>query len=212
MTADLERDLDLAANARAPQTAVVSALEGGPRNAPSGAQRGRRDAVPTPRPQPRPVAEAEVKEQMAFYRKGRAQGDFDAGITMAVAAVLTNPKFLFRVETDSPKGGVYRISDLELATRLSFFLWSSIPDDELLDAAVKGKLSQPAELERQTRRMLADGRSRNLATNFAGQWLRLRNIDSVIPSGNLFRDFDDNLRQAFRSSTSAWRSTTACPM
>ncbi len=149
----------------------------------------------------RPVAEAEVKEQMAFYRKGRAQGDFDAGITMAVAAVLTNPKFLFRVETDAPKGGVYRISDLELATRLSFFLWSSIPDDELLDAAVKGKLSQPAELERQTRRMLADGRSRNLATNFAGQWLRLRNIDSVIPSGNLFRDFDDNLRQAFRKET-----------
>ncbi len=149
----------------------------------------------------RPVPAAEVREQLAFFRKGRAQGDFDAGIAMAVAAVLANPKFLFRVETDPPRGGVYRVSDLELASRLSFFLWSSIPDDELLDAAVKGVLSQPAELERQTRRMLADRRSENLATNFAGQWLRLRNIDSVIPSGNLFRDFDDNLRQAFRKET-----------
>jgi hypothetical protein len=149
----------------------------------------------------RPVAAAEVREQLAFYRKGRAQGDFDAGIAMAVAAVLANPKFLFRVEADPPNGGVYRVGDLELASRLSFFLWSSIPDDELLDAAIKGILSQPAELERQTRRMLADRRSENLATNFAGQWLRLRNIDSVIPSGNLFRDFDDNLRQAFRKET-----------
>jgi hypothetical protein len=152
----------------------------------------------------RPVAAAEVEEQMAFFRKGRAQGDFDSGVAMAVAAILTNPQFLFRVESDpakTPPGGVYRISNLELASRLSFFLWSSIPDDDLLDAAAKGKLSQPAELERQTRRMLADSRSANLATNFAGQWLRLRNVDAVIPSGNLFRDFDDNLRQAFRQET-----------
>jgi hypothetical protein len=141
---------------------------------------------------------------MAFYRKGRAEGDFDVGITRALTAVLTNPEFLFRVESDPkkvPAGGVYRISDLELASRLSFFLWSSIPDDELLDAAVRGKLSQPGELEKQTHRMLADRRSLNLATNFAGQWLRLRNIDAVNPSGNLFRDFDDNLRQAFRKET-----------
>ena len=152
----------------------------------------------------RPIAKADVDEPMAFYRKGRAEGDFDVGITTALTAVLTNPEFLFRVESDPkkvPAGGVYRISDLELASRLSFFLWSSIPDDELLDAAVRGKLSQPGELEKQTRRMLADRRSFNLATNFAGQWLRLRNIDAVNPSGNLFRDFDDNLRQAFRQET-----------
>ena len=152
----------------------------------------------------RPIAKGEVDEPMAFYRKGRAEGDFDLGITTALTAVLTNPKFLFRVESDPervPAGGVYRSSDLELASRLSFFLWSSIPDDELLDAAARGKLSQPEELEKQTRRMLADRRSFNLATNFAGQWLRLRNIDAVQPSGSLFRDFDDNLRQAFRQET-----------
>ena len=149
----------------------------------------------------RPVAKAEVDEPMAFYRKGRAAGDFDGGIATALSAVLTNPEFLFRVESDPkkvPAGGVYRISDLELASRLSFFLWSSIPDDELLDVAVRGKLSQPGELEKQARRMLADHRSFNLATNFAGQWLRLRNIDAVVPAATLFRDFDDNLRQAFR--------------
>ncbi len=152
----------------------------------------------------RPVAKADVEEPLAFYRKARAQGDFDSGVAAALSAVLTNPEFLFRVETDPKKiapGGVYRISDLELASRLSFFLWSSIPDDELLDAAVRGKLSQPGELEKQARRMLADQRSFNLATNFAGQWLRLRNIDAIAPSANLFRDFDDNLRQAFRQET-----------
>ena len=152
----------------------------------------------------RTVAKDDVDELMAFYRTGRAEGDFELGITRALTAVLTNPEFLFRVESDPKKvaaGGVYRISDLELASRLSFFLWSSIPDDELLDAAIRGKLSQPGELEKQARRMLADRRSFNLATNFAGQWLRLRNIDAVIPSGNLFRDFDDNLRQGFRQET-----------
>ncbi len=152
----------------------------------------------------RPISKVDVDKPMAFYRKGRTEGDFDLGITMALTAVLTNPEFLFRVESDPkkvPAGGTYRISDLELASRLSFFLWSSIPDDELLDAAVRGKLSQPGELERQARRMLTDRRSFNLATNFAGQWLRLRNIDAVNPSANLFRDFDDNLRQAFRQET-----------
>jgi hypothetical protein len=118
--------------------------------------------------------------------------------------VLINPEFLFRVEAD-PKnaaaGEAYRITDLELASRLSFFLWSSIPDDELLDAAVRGRLSRPDELERQTRRMLADRRSFNLATNFAGQWLRLRNLDAVVPSTRLFPDFDDNVRQGFRQET-----------
>jgi mono/diheme cytochrome c family protein len=152
----------------------------------------------------RAIVKADVDEAMAFYRKGREEGNFELGITRALTAVLTNPEFLFRVEADPkkmPTGGVYRISDLELASRLSFFLWSSIPDDELLDAAIHGRLSQPGELDRQARRMLADPRSFNLATNFAGQWLRLRNIDSVNPSGNLFRDFDDNLRQAFRQET-----------
>ncbi len=152
----------------------------------------------------RPIAKAEVEEPMGFYREGRAEGDFDAGIARALSAVLINPEFLFRVESD-PKnvaaGGVYRISDLELASRLSFFLWSSIPDDELLDAAVRGKLSQPEELEKQTRRMLADRRSFNLATNFAGQWLRLRNLEAVTPNSALYPDFDDNLRQAFRQET-----------
>ncbi len=152
----------------------------------------------------RPVAKAEVDESLAFYRKGRATGDFNAGIATALSAVLSNPAFLFRVESDPknvPPGGVYRISDLDLASRLSFFLWSSIPDDELLDAAVQGKLSQSGELEKQVSRMLADHRSFNLATNFAGQWLRLRNIEAVVPSAGLFRDFDDNLRQAFRNET-----------
>lgn len=152
----------------------------------------------------RPVTTADVAGPLAFYRQGRAEGDFDHALTLAVTAVLTNPRFLFRVESDPatvPAGGVYRLSDLDLASRLSFFLWSSIPDDELLALAEQGRLSQPGELERQTRRLLADRRSANLATNFAGQWLRLRNIDSVIPSGNLFRDFDDNLRQAFRQET-----------
>jgi hypothetical protein len=152
----------------------------------------------------RPIAKAELDTPMAFYREGRGEGGFDAGITTALSSVLTNPEFLFRVESDPKKvaaNGVYRISDLDLASRLSFFLWSSVPDDELLEAAVRGKLSQPAELEKQARRMIADRRSFNLATNFAGQWLRLRNIEAVTPSSNIFRDFDDNLRQAFREET-----------
>jgi len=152
----------------------------------------------------RPISKAEVEGPMAFFREGRSEGDFDAGVGRALSAVLVNPEFLFRVETDSkkaPAGGAYAISDLELASRLSFFLWSSIPDDELLDAAIAGRLSRPEELEKQTRRMLADRRSSNLSTNFAGQWLRLRNLEAVTPNARLFPDFDDNLRQAFRQET-----------
>ena len=152
----------------------------------------------------RPVTKADVDEPLGFYRKARTGADFDAGIAAGLTAVLANPEFLLRVESDPkkvPLGGVYRVSDLELASRLSFFLWSSIPDDELLGVAIRGKLIQPAELEKQVRRMLADRRSFNLATNFAGQWLRLRNIDALAPSTTLFRDFDDNLRQAFRQET-----------
>ena len=152
----------------------------------------------------RPIAKTDVDEPMAFYREGRSQGDFDAGIERALSSVLINPDFLFRVESDPKKvaaNGVYRISDLELASRLSFFLWSSVPDDELLEAAVRGRLSQPGELEKQARRLLADRRSFNLAANFAGQWLRLRNVEAVTPNAALYRDFDDNLRQAFRQET-----------
>jgi len=152
----------------------------------------------------RPVAKADLEDPMVFYRRARASGDFDAGITAALSAILANPEFLLRLESDPrkmPASGVYRISGLELASRLSFFLWSSIPNDALLEAAIRGKLSQPAELEKQVRRLLDDRRSLNLATNFAGQWLRLRNIDAVSPNANLFRDFDDNLRQALRQET-----------
>ncbi len=152
----------------------------------------------------RPVADADLDGPMAFFREGRAGGDFDAGIGRALSAVLINPEFLFRVELDPDRGGAipaYHVSDLELASRLSFFLWSSLPDDELLDAAIRGELSDPDELERQTRRMLADPRSFNLASNFAGQWLRLRNLAALSPNGRLFPDFDDNLRQAFREET-----------
>jgi hypothetical protein len=163
----------------------------------------------------RPVSKAEIEGPMKFYREGRAEGlpagaqgakvgDFDAGITKALSAVLINPEFLLRVETKPQNVSAnepYRISDLELASRLSFFLWSSIPDDELLDAAVHGRLSRPDELEKQTRRMLADPRSLNIATNFAGQWLRLRNLDAFVPSTRWYPEFDDNVRQGFRKET-----------
>ena len=152
----------------------------------------------------RPVTDADLQAPFAVYQKAREEGDFDAGIEMALSAVLVSPQFLFRVERDpgglSP-GTPYRVSDLELASRLSFFLWSSIPDDLLLNAAVAGTLHQPLVLERQVRRMLADSRSEALVTNFAEQWLRLRNLDSITPDMRLFPDFDDNLRQAFRKET-----------
>jgi hypothetical protein len=152
----------------------------------------------------RPVTEDDLKGPLALYEKARAQGDFEAGIEMALSAVLVSPQFLFRVETDPPgipPNTAYRVSDRELASRLSFFLWSSIPDDELMDAAVAGTLHEPAMLERQVRRMLADDRSSALVTNFAAQWLHLRNLDAITPDMRLFPDFDDNLRQAFRRET-----------
>src|SRR5205814_4000974 len=118
--------------------------------------------------------------------------------------------FLFRVERDPAgiaSGSAYRLSDLALASRLSFFLWSSIPDDELLETAIRGDLRQPRMLEKQARRMLADPRSRNLAGNFAEQWLYLRNLESFTPDLRLFPDFDDNLRQAFRKETEIFLET-----
>jgi hypothetical protein len=151
-----------------------------------------------------PIVDEDLIHPMALYREAREQGTFEDGIEMALSSVLINPRFLFRIERDpagiSPRTA-YRISDVELASRLSFFLWSSIPDDELLELAVRGQLSHPDILEQQTRRMLADDRSRALVNNFAAQWLYLRNLESITPDGRLYPDFDDNLRQAFRQET-----------
>jgi hypothetical protein len=152
----------------------------------------------------RPVNDAQLDRAMRFFRQGREKADFDAGIELALSAILVNPQFLFRVEQDPaglPPKTAYRVSDLDLASRLSFFLWSSIPDDELLDLAERNELRKPEVFEKQVRRLLADGRSRTLATNFAAQWLHLRNLDSIIPDLRLFTDFDDNLRKAFRQET-----------
>jgi hypothetical protein len=152
----------------------------------------------------RPVTAADVDGPFALYQKARAEDGFEAGVEMALSAVLVSPEFLFRVEPDPPGVAAqtaYRVSDLELASRLSFFLWSSIPDDELLDVAEARALHEPVVLERQVRRMLADARSRALVTNFAAQWLQLRNLASITPDMRLFPDFDDNLRQSFREET-----------
>ena len=152
----------------------------------------------------RPVTVADLDELVSFYREGKAEGGFEAGIETALRALLASPQFLFRIERD-PKGLVpdtpYRVSDLELASRMSFFLWSSIPDDELLDAAIAQQLSNPDILEAQVERMLADPRAETLTTNFATQWLHLRNLDASRPDSRLFPDFDDNLRQGFRRET-----------
>jgi hypothetical protein len=152
----------------------------------------------------RPVTDVDLQGPFNLYLESKVDGGFDAGIEMALSAILVSPQFLFRVEqdpTDIPANTPYRVSDLELASRLSFFLWSSIPDDELLEVAAGGKLQERAELERQVRRMLADTRSKALVTNFASQWLHLRNLDAMTPDMRLFPDFDDNLRQAFKRET-----------
>ncbi len=136
-----------------------------------------------------------------FYRTGRTNGGFDAGIEQAVSRVLADPRFVFRFEREPanlPAGSAYRISDLELASRLSFFLWSSIPDDELLDLAVQNKLHEPAVLEAQTRRMLSDPKSETLVTDFGDQWLYLRELKNQRPEA---KEFNDNLRQSFRRET-----------
>ena len=148
----------------------------------------------------RPVTDADVTSLMSFYDAGRREGSFDRGIELATRAVLVSPKFIFRVERDPAgvaPGSPYRISDVDLASRLSFFLWSSIPDEELLDLASRGQLSKPAVLDAQVRRMLTDPRSQSLTDNFAGQWLHIRNLRNTTPDKNDFPDFDDNLRQAF---------------
>jgi hypothetical protein len=152
----------------------------------------------------RPVTDEDIRMPLTFYRNARREGDFETGIEMALRAILTSTEFLIRVERDPgtiPANRTYRISNLELASRLSFFLWSSIPDDELLDLAVRGRLNEPAVLEQQVRRMLADSRSQSLVTSFADQWLYLRNVAAASPDPRLFPDFDDNVRQAMRRET-----------
>ncbi len=152
----------------------------------------------------RPVTDAEIGEVLAFYERGRTEGGFEKGIEMAVRRLLVSLNFLFRTELDPPAAAgdaPYRISDLELASRLSFFLWSSIPDDELRTLAVRGTLRDPGVLEKQVRRMLADERSMAFVENFAGQWLRLRNLSNVRPSEAFFPDFDTGLRDAMRRET-----------
>ena len=152
----------------------------------------------------RPVDEGDVATLLEFYEWGRAEGGFEKGIQFALERLLADPDFLYRVErdpVDAPRGAAYPISDVELASRLSFFLWSSIPDDELLAAAENGTLSDPPALDAQVRRMLADPRSQAMVDNFAGQWLYLRNMGGVYPDPNVFPEFDENLREAFTRET-----------
>lgn len=147
---------------------------------------------------------ADVGTLMGFYELGRETGGFDAGIEMALQRVLASPKFIYRMEAEPENiaaGEIYQISDLDLASRLSFFLWSSIPDQELLDLAKAGKLSDERELEKQVSRMLEDPRSSAMTANFAGQWLALRSLNTHVPVVDQFPDFDNLLRESFRRET-----------
>ena len=152
----------------------------------------------------RPVTDADIQTLLSLYRQVQSSQGFEAGIGMALRAILVSPEFLFRIERDPADVApdtAYRISDLELASRLSFFLWSSIPDDQLLDLAEAGELKDPAVLEEQVGRMLDDSRSQALVNNFAGQWLHLRNMRLVTPEQSVFPTFDQNLRHAFQRET-----------
>ncbi|HSR07804.1 MAG TPA: DUF1592 domain-containing protein [Bryobacteraceae bacterium] len=149
----------------------------------------------------RPVESVDLERVLEFYRTGR---DFENGIEIALQRILASPQFVFRVEQDpetAAPGSIHRVSDVELASRLSYFLWSSIPDTELLTLAERGLLKDPAALDRQVRRMLKDAKSDAMIENFAGQWLRLRNTRNIAPNSDLFPDFDDNLRQSMRRET-----------
>jgi hypothetical protein len=152
----------------------------------------------------RPLETSDIDMLLEFYRKGRTGHTFDSGIESALQYVLSSPEFLFRFEADPPKAAphtVYKLSDIALASRLSFFLWSSIPDETLLNLASQGKLKDSAILEQQVKRMLADPRSNALISNFAEQWLFLRNLKTATPDLEAFPDFDDNLRQAMKQET-----------
>jgi Protein of unknown function (DUF1592)/Protein of unknown function (DUF1588)/Protein of unknown function (DUF1585)/Protein of unknown function (DUF1595)/Protein of unknown function (DUF1587) len=152
----------------------------------------------------RPVTQEDLEGLLSFYQTGRKNADFEAGIRTALQAILASPKFVFRLEprpVNIAAGQTYRINDLELASRMSYFLWSTAPDDELINSAAAGKLHNPSELEKQTRRMLADSRSESLATRFAAQWLRLAELKNMIPDALLFPNFDHTLADAMRRET-----------
>lgn len=152
----------------------------------------------------RPTTDSDLELLLSLYQNGRNRGDFDAGIRMAVQAMLADPQFVFRFErtpANVPPGTNFRISDLELASRLSYFLWSSAPDDELINLASDGKLKDPAVLEHQVRRMIADPRSEALATSFAEQWLGLRNLRDLQPDVYVFPNWDNNLTQSMHRET-----------
>ena len=152
----------------------------------------------------RPVTPDDLPQLMALYKQGAQDGGFEGGIRLALQKVLVSPDFLFRSELDpanAAPGSVYRVTDVELASRLSFFLWSSIPDDQLLDIAEKGQLHDPAVIKEQVTRMMADPRSQSLIKNFVGQWLFLRNIQRLSPDTTTFPMFDENLRQAMQTET-----------
>jgi mono/diheme cytochrome c family protein len=152
----------------------------------------------------RPANEQDMETLLNFYQKGRNKGNFETGIEMALRDLLADPEFVMRFETEPPSvaaNAAYRVNDLELASRLSFFLWSSIPDEQLLTLATQGKLKDPAVLEQQVKRMLTDRKSEALVNNFAGQWLYLRNLRSITPDPQEFPDFDDNLRSAYERET-----------
>ena len=152
----------------------------------------------------RPLTEDDIQTLLDFYKAGHNEGGFEAGIGSALERILVGPEFLFRIEVDPENvasNTAYRISDLELASRLSFFLWSSIPDDQLLELAEGGKLSDPVVLEQQVRRLLKDSRSKALVSNFAAQWLQLRSLRAINPDQDVFPYFEENLREAFRVET-----------
>jgi hypothetical protein len=159
----------------------------------------------------RPVGESEIATFMTFFAEGRRDGTFDDGIQFALERMLVDPEFLFRIERDPidvGPGDRYVLSDLELASRLSFFLWSSIPDQELLEVAISGRLREPDVLDAQTSRLLADPRSHALVDNFVSQWLRLRNLDSQERESAEYPEFDENLREAFRRETELFVGTS----
>ena len=152
----------------------------------------------------RPVLESDLAPLLTFYRDGRRKGTFETGVQLALRRLLASPTFVFRVEEDPAAvapGNVYRVSDVELASRLSFFLWSSMPDDTLLDLAAANRLHLPPVLDAQVRRMLADPKADALVENFAGQWLHIRNLQNIAPNTDEFPDFDNDLRDAFRRET-----------
>jgi hypothetical protein len=152
----------------------------------------------------RPVTDEDVQPLVAIYREGRAARDFEAGVERGLEALLSSPSFLFRAEqqpTGTRPGTAYRLTDLELASRLSFFLWRSIPDVELLDAATAGQLKTPAGLTRQVRRLLADKRASRFMKDFSEQWLEIRNVQAKAPDAILYSSFDDSLRKAMLTET-----------